>query len=547
MPINNDFLSPKCQNRAIVHRDTHRIFATTSAMIITKTAGNIQHQRQTITISNRRMKILHNKNAAVIQDISKTIETTSAASPFNTTKRTRSTNPRFDFLVLAAALLLSIVTMTTHALPNHNDLGRVPPMGWNSWNAYFCNVTENSIKEATQELIRLGLQEVGYKYVNMDDCWMSHERHNETGEYQANPITFPSGIPSLVQYVHDHGFLFGLYTSAGTKTCAGYPGSLYHEQVDANTFAKWQVDYLKYDNCYNDNIPSFFRYNTMRNALLQTERPIFFSLCQWGLEHSWQWAPSVGHAWRTTNDIFPTWISIVNNFWQNQQHLEQVAGKYNRAWADPDLLEIGNGGNQLTLAEQKTHFGLWVMVKAPLILSTNLTNLSPELLDIIKNKRLIDLNQNAHYPPARCYVGCQPNRDNSTLYSILATSNILDDSFSVSEEGSNVTIAVMVNWSKDITLKNVVIYGHEFGLVPLPSRHQVVVVTDLWTGETIATMITSGIVPLTIPVLKPHDSIIYRFELIPANNDHLEKVRQSNEIVPRGQQLGESLQASSWR
>jgi hypothetical protein len=497
---------------------------------------------------------------------------------------TLSTQPHSSIMIaiktvmqLTSLSMMSILLIPSspliQALPNQNDLGRVPPMGWNSWNAYFCTVTEDSMKEATNELIRLGLQEVGYSYVNMDDCWMSHERHNDTKEYQANPKTFPSGIPQLVQYVHDRGFKFGLYTSAGTKTCAGYPGSLYFEELDANTFAKWQVDYLKYDNCYNENIPSIYRYTVMRNALAKTGRPIFYSLCQWGHEHSWQWAPYVGHAWRTTEDIQPTWISIVNNFWQSQQHLEQLlVGKYTRAWADPDLLEIGNG-HELTVVEQKTHFALWVMVKAPLMLSTNLTNLSPKLLDIIKNPRLIALHQNANYPPAKCYIGCQPDERKVTPYSILATSNILDESLSIQENGPNVTVAIIVNWSSNVTLKKVTIFSHDFGMVPLPNDiknnahddHQHVVVTDLWTGETVMTMNTHGFVPITIEELKPHDNLMYRFELVKTvnttnNNDARDSMtttaavgatsttkRHENQPPQEQLSMAKSLRTSSWR
>ena len=188
-------------------------------------------------------------------------------------------------------------------------------------------------------------------------------------------------------YIHDLGLKFGIYSSAGTQTCAGRMGSLYHEETDAADFASWGVDYLKYDNCFNDSVPAITRYPAMRDALAKTGRPIFYSLCNWGEEHTWQWAPGTGNSWRTTQDIFDGWASIEYNFKESQKHFE-VAGP--GGWNDPDMLEIGNGG--LTINEEKTHFALWAFAKAPLIIGCDLTTVRSESLEILKNKNIIAIN-----------------------------------------------------------------------------------------------------------------------------------------------------------
>jgi hypothetical protein len=170
----------------------------------------------------------------------------------------------------------------SNMLDHENGLARVPPMGWNSWNKFGCKVNEQVIRDAVHVLAYSGLQQLGYRYVNIDDCWMAANRTVASNEYQADPTKFPSGMKEIGVHIHQNGFLYGIYTSAGTKTCQGLPGSLGSEDRDAQTFADWGVDFLKYDNCYNENIPSIDRYPKMRDALNKTGRPIFFSLCQWG-------------------------------------------------------------------------------------------------------------------------------------------------------------------------------------------------------------------------------------------------------------------------
>jgi alpha-galactosidase len=157
------------------------------------------------------------------------------------------------------------------------------------------------------------LKDLGYEYINLDDCW-HEETRDVAGHLIPDRVHFPSGMNSVSDYIHEKGLKFGIYSSAGTKTCAGRAGSLYYETVDAQDFADWGVDYLKYDNCYNDGVPATIRYPTMRDALAATGRDIFYSTCNWGEEHTWKWAPQTANSWRTTQDIFDGWASIEYNF-----------------------------------------------------------------------------------------------------------------------------------------------------------------------------------------------------------------------------------------
>lgn len=168
----------------------------------------------------------------------------------------------------------------------------------------------------TDSLIRLGLADLGYKYVNIDDCWLTKERDSR-GHAIVDPTTFPDGMKAIGDYIHSQGLKFGIYNSAGTMTCEGRAGSLHHEQIDVNDFVDWGVDLLKYDNCFNEGIPSKERYETMRNAISNASRPIFFSICNWGLEDVTEWGPKTGNSWRTAGDITPTWGSVKYNFEMN--------------------------------------------------------------------------------------------------------------------------------------------------------------------------------------------------------------------------------------
>lgn len=265
-------------------------------------------------------------------------------------------------------------------------------MGWNSWNTFACDLSQDTIKSAADKVVELGLDKLGYTYINVDDCWLTEERDAE-GHLQADPDTFPDGMKALGDYLHDKGLLFGIYNSAGSLTCQGLAGSLNHEVTDAQDFASWGVDYLKYDNCFNEDVPALTRYPAMRNALLSTGRDIFYSLCNWGEEETWQWAPATGNSWRTTPDIANNWASVEANFRQNLVHFERAGPG---GWNDPDMLEVGvhdgQGNYGLTLDEEKTHMALWAVSKAPLIIGADLANIRDESLAILMNREMITVN-----------------------------------------------------------------------------------------------------------------------------------------------------------
>ena len=266
-------------------------------------------------------------------------------------------------------------------------LALTPPMGWNSWNKFGCNIDEELIKEIADAMVESGMRDVGYIYVNIDDCWMAPSR-DEEGNLQADPATFPGGIKAIADYVHSKGLKLGIYSSAGTKTCQGLPASLDYETQDAKKFAEWGVDYLKYDNCYNQGRDAVERYKEMRRALDTTGRQIVFSICEWGRNRPWLWAPEIGNLWRTTGDIRDNWESVM-------YILDQQVGlaKYAHpgAWNDPDMLQVGNGG--LTTTEDRAHFSLWCVLAAPLLAGNDIRYMTEVTREILTNEEAIAVNQ----------------------------------------------------------------------------------------------------------------------------------------------------------
>ncbi|MFB7509102.1 NPCBM/NEW2 domain-containing protein [Streptomyces broussonetiae] len=272
-----------------------------------------------------------------------------------------------------------------------NGLALTPPMGFNNWNSTHCRADFNEamVKGIADLFVAKGLKDAGYRYVNLDDCWALPNRDAD-GKLVPDPARFPNGIKAVADYVHAKGLKLGIYTSAGVKTCnsAGFPGALGHEYSDARQFADWGVDYLKYDNCNNLGVDAQQRYRTMRDALKATGRPIVYSICEWGENKPWQWAADVGNLWRTTGDISDSWDSMVSILKQNLP-LAQYAGPGH--WNDPDMLEVGNGG--MTDTEYRSHFSLWSIMAAPLLIGTDLRKASQATLDILDNKEVIAVDQ----------------------------------------------------------------------------------------------------------------------------------------------------------
>ena len=292
--------------------------------------------------------------------------------------------------------VLLAITFFGATAQKYDQLAKTPPMGWNSWNKFACNVSEKLIMQMADEMVSSGMQDAGYQYIVIDDCWQVDR--DENGEIVVDKDRFPHGMKYVADYVHSKGLKFGIYSCAGSKTCAGRPGGRGHEFQDARTYASYGVDYLKYDWCNTTTQEAKSSYSTMRDGLFAAKRPIVFSLCEWGTAKPWEWAKEVGHLWRTTGDIVDRWDSMIDIL-DKEKDLAKYAGP--GYWNDPDMLEVGNGG--MTTEEYRTHFSLWRMLAAPLMAGNDLGNMSPETADILKNAEVIALDQDVLGKQGFCY------------------------------------------------------------------------------------------------------------------------------------------------
>jgi alpha-galactosidase len=330
------------------------------------------------------------------------------------------------------ALALLLLPAATHAqAPKAAAIAATPPMGWNSWNFFAGKVTDKDIRDTADLLVSTGMRDAGYVYVNIDDTWEGER--DASGVLHTNS-KFPD-MKALADYVHSKGLKLGIYSSPGAQTCAHYAGSLGHEQQDADLYASWGIDYLKYDLCSfggkmraeapNDpakqNKMMRDAYELMHQAILKTGRPMVYSLCQYGFDSVWQWGPEVGaNLWRTTDDIRASydrmaWIGL------GQAGLSKFAGPGH--WNDPDMLEVGNG--KLTHDENLTHMTLWAMLAAPLLAGNNLTAMTPEITAILTNREVIAIDQDALgkqgdrvYSEGPIEIWARPLRDGSTALAI---------------------------------------------------------------------------------------------------------------------------------
>jgi alpha-galactosidase len=265
-------------------------------------------------------------------------------------------------------------------------LAPLPPMGFNTWNKFGCNVDERLIRETADAMVETGMLAAGYRYLVIDDCWQVSRDTN--GRIVADPERFPDGMKALADYVHGKGLLFGLYTDLGPKTCAGRPGSLGFEDLDAASYAEWGVDYIKVDWCNTDDLQAPFQYAKFRDALRQTGRPIVLSICEWGRNDPWTWARGVGQLWRTTSDIADNWESVA---WIINANAHHYAAAGPGGWNDPDMLEVGNGG--MTGDEYRAHFSLWAIMAAPLMAGNDLRAMTEETKAILLNREVIAIDQ----------------------------------------------------------------------------------------------------------------------------------------------------------
>jgi alpha-galactosidase len=366
-------------------------------------------------------------------------------------------------------------------------LAETPPMGFNNWNAFGCDVSATLIQETADVIVSAGLRDLGYQYVNIDDCWSLRERGAD-GRLVPDPAKFPDGIAGVADYVHAKGLKLGIYGDAGTRTCAGYPGSLGHEELDARTWADWGVDYLKYDNCNNQSDGSqadyIRRYTAMRDALNKTGRAIVYAICEWGTSQPWLWGNGVGQLWRTTGDVNDEWPSL-RSIIQKNAPLAPYAGPGH--WNDPDMLEIGNGG--MTDTEYRTHMSMWAMMAAPLLIGTDLRTASPATMAILGNREIIAVDQDR--------LGIQ-------------------GAVVVDQDGLMVLDKPLANGERAIALYNstdslatVSVPARDTGL-PRANAYRL---RDLWTGNTIQAKTT---ISAAVPA---HGTVVYRVRPLrdPAN------------------------------
>lgn len=293
-------------------------------------------------------------------------------------------------------LLFSMILLGSISLyaQSFEELAQTPPMGWNSWNHFGCDVSAKLIKDMADALSKSGMKDAGYDYIVIDDCWQVDR--DENGRIVVDSERFPNGMKEVADYVHSLGLKFGIYSCAGSRTCQGRPGSRGYQFIDAMTYSDWGVDYLKYDWCSNEGQNAEAAFKTMSDALKSVDHPIVFSICEWGDSEPWKWGEGVGHLWRTTHDIRNVYEGELNwgglgimDIVDKQADLWRYAGPGH--WNDPDMLEVGNRG--LTYDENVSHFSMWAMMAAPLMAGNDLRNMSDEIKGVLTNEEVIAVDQ----------------------------------------------------------------------------------------------------------------------------------------------------------
>lgn len=357
-----------------------------------------------------------------------------------------------------------------------DQLALTPPMGWNSWNKFGCNINEELIRQIADAMVSSGMKDAGYEYVVIDDCW--HGQRDSLGFIHPDPKLFPSGIKALADYIHSKGLKFGIYSCAGYKTCAGRPGSRGHEYQDALRYAEWGVDYLKYDWCNTEGLNAEGAYMTMRDALYEAGRPIVFSICEWGSNNPWFWGPKIGHLWRTTGDIvarFDTadargrWRS-----WGVVQIIDKTADLRAYAgpghWNDPDMLQVGNG---MSVNEDRAHFSMWCMLAAPLMAGNDLRNMSADTLQILTNHEVIAVDQDK--------LGVQGFRYSAKDGLEVWFKPLVNDSWAMCVlNRSNVTKQIVFDWKNENVYDNLIRRSPQFDKLEYRIR-------DLWAKTDLGT------------------------------------------------------------
>jgi alpha-galactosidase len=311
----------------------------------------------------------------------------------------RTTRRTLPAAVVLAVLLGGLIWVPA-ATALRNGLARTPPMGWNPWYRFRCNVNEDLVRRSANIVVSSGMKAAGYRYINLDDCWMARTR-DPSGSLVPDPAKFPHGIRALADYVHSQGLKFGIYADSGGATCQGFPGSRGHFDQDARTFAAWAVDYLKLDGCHTtpDELGPA-GHAAMLAALRRARRPMLFSIASFGGSSRlrgyspWRWAGGLANMWRTTHDY--TWYHPRARAWDGLMEVLDINAQLSRyarpgAWNDPDLLQVGNP--PLSGREGRSIFSLWAMMAAPLIADNDLRTMSPFTRQTLTNREVIAVDQ----------------------------------------------------------------------------------------------------------------------------------------------------------
>lgn len=378
-----------------------------------------------------------------------------------------------------------------------------PPMGWNSWNTFGNDISEGLILETADKMVENGLLEAGYEYLVIDDCWSEKMRDGQ-GRLVPDSVKFPHGMKYVADYVHSKGLKFGMYSCAGFFTCAGFPGSYQYEFIDAETFAQWGVDYLKYDNCYKPaSTTGRLLYHTMGMALENCGRDIMFAACNGGLDGAPEWMKETGaHLWRSTTDLFDNWESI-KRVMGRQLKLQPYNGV--GCFNDMDMLVVGMHGRGnvgfggCTVTEYRTHFSAWAMLNSPLMLGCDVRNMSEEAKAIVTNQDIIAINQDPAGRQPSLIMGDSDSEDGGQMqvwFKHLEGGDLAVGMF-------NMTDSVETPW---------------FGLADLGLSHiagRVLEITDLWEGKVIGKFYD-----LFRTRIEPHDCRMLRCRLVPADGDY---------------------------
>lgn len=384
-----------------------------------------------------------------------------------------------------------------------------PPMGWNSWNTFGEDINEKVVIQTADYIVESGLDKCGYEYVIIDDCWSLRER-NEKGEIVPDPKKFPNGMKYVADYVHSKGLKFGMYSCAGTMTCASYPGSYDHEFIDARCFAEWGVDYLKYDFCFHPlTTYGHVLYKRMALALANCGRDIVFAACSWGAENTKTWIKETGaHTWRSTGDIFDSWESI-KGLAQEQMQVMEYNG--NGCFNDMDMLVVGMNGEGnvafggCTNEEYKTHFAFWAMMGSPLIIGCDLRKANDDAKAILMNKEIIAINQDQAYRQPfflnahREYKKLR--NENDPLYESYPLDNPIMARFL---ENGDIAIGIF-NFRDDESHETATLDALGIG----ECTGKTLEMTNLWTGE--VTRPKNASIRACVPA---HSCVIYRAKVV---------------------------------